>query len=266
VAGIFATGCSFVQARVDMKEGNQAYNTEHYEQALTHYKQVIAVNPTYKDAYFNMGLALISLYQPGSTHPKDLEYSREAIDAFKDYLRLDPGNQKVEYYLLEICEKSDNNDAAIEFFEAEHRRHPDKIQPITTLGNLYTKTGDFDAAIEWMQKRIDLQKDDPEAYYTMGVNCWARSYNHLDLNQERRFEILDRGLAALDKAIELKDDYFEAYTYKNLILRQKAAFDNSPAQRLIYTQQADELLKKAQELRKAQQEAAAAESEGGAGE
>jgi tetratricopeptide (TPR) repeat protein len=259
--GVASTGCSFVQARVEMKEGNSAYNTERFEAAVERYKKVIEVDPIYKDAYFNMGLAILSLYQPGSTHEKDLVYASDAMNAFKDYLRLDPGNQKVENYFIEICQKSNNNEVAIRYFEAEHRRHPEKIEPITILGNLFTRTGDFDSAIAWMQKRVEMDAQNPEGYYTIGVNCWARSYNHLDLSQERRFQILDTGLDALDKAISLKPDYFEAYSYKNLILRQKAGFDNSPAKRLIYTQQADGFMKKAAELKKAKQEAAAAEDE-----
>lgn len=259
---IASAGCGFVQARVAMKEGNSFYNTKHYEEAVERYRRVIEIDPSYKEAYTNMGLAYLALYQPGSTHEKDIAYSKGAIKAFKDYLALDAENEKVKTFLVEVCQKSNNTEEAIQFFEGESRKHPDDIKTLSIIGNLYTKIGNIDEALKWMEKRVQLEPNNSEAYYTIGQSCWARSYNHMDLSLEDRYVILDKGMAALDRAIELKPDSFESYTYKNLILRQKATFDTSPAQRLIYGQQADQFLKKAMELQNAarQQAAAAAES------
>ena len=60
----------------------------------------------------------------------------------------------------------------------------------------------------------------------MGVTAWDKSYNspgadispEHGLTPEKRKEILDFGMAQLDKAIELNPDYFEAMLYKNLAL------------------------------------------------
>jgi tetratricopeptide (TPR) repeat protein len=237
-----------------MKEGNQAYNTKQYITAVESYKRVVERDPSYKDAWVNLGLSYLALYQPGSTHEKDIGYSQEAIKAFQEALKLDPESEKLKNYLVETAQKSNNNEVAIQYFEAEHQRHPDDIKTISLIGNLYSKIGDLDKAIEWFQKRLDLEPENPEALYTLGVNCWARSYNHMDLDLEQRFKVLDRGLAALDKAVQIKPDYADAFAYKNLILRQKAAFDPSPEMRLQYTQQADEFLKKTMELRNAQKQ------------
>ena len=82
---------------------------------------------------------------------------------------------------------SPDGEIRLQYFEAEHQRHPDDIKTISLIGNLYSKIGDLDKAIEWFQKRLDLEPDNPEALYTLGVNCWARSYNHMDLDLEQRF-------------------------------------------------------------------------------
>lgn len=249
---LLSAGCGYFQARMEMKKGNEYYNTKKYEQAVESYKKVLEYSPKYVDAKINLGLSYLALYQPGSIHEKDIAYSQGAIKAFKDALEGEPENERAKNFLIETAQKSNNHQVAIEFFEGEHGRHPDDVKTITVLGNLYQKIGDIDKALEWMQKRIDLEPGNPEAYYTMGVNCWARSFNRMDLELEPRMVILDRGIAAEEKAIELRPDYFEAYTYKNLLLRQKAAFDPDPAKRALYTQQADEFLKKALEIRNAQ--------------
>jgi predicted Zn-dependent protease len=254
---LILTGCGYVEARVQMKKGNEYYNTKKYEQAVEAYTKVIQADPTYKDAHFNLGLAYLALYQPGSIHEKDIMYSQGAIKAFKDYLALDPENEKVKNYLIETCQKSHNQEEAIRFFEEEHRKHPDDVKAISMIANLYTKQGEIDIALEWLAKRVALEPDNPEAYYTIGVNCWARSYNRMDLSLEQRFAVLDKGLAALDKAIELKPAYGEAYAYKNLVYRQKAAFEPDATKRLEYTQAADEFQRKATELLRAAQQKAA---------
>lgn len=249
------TGCGFVEARMEMKKGNESFNLQNFETAVEAYKRVIEIDPTYKDAHLNLGLAYLTLYQPGSPLEKDAMYARGAIEAFEDYLLLDPTNEDVENYLIEMANQSGNEELAIQYFEEQHRRHPDDIHALALIGNLYQKMGDIDTALEWMQKRVDLEPDNPEAYYTIGVNCWARSYNRMDLTKEARYEILDRGLDALDKAIELRTDYGDAYAYKNLIYRQKAAFADTPEQRVEFTNRADEFQAKAVELLKAQREA-----------
>lgn len=255
---VLTAGCSFVRVRMEMKEGNEAFNNQKFEQAVEAYKKVIEMDPAYPDAHMNLGLAYLTLYQPGSTHPKDIQYARGAIEAFEDYLLLDPLNEDVRNYLIQMCQQSNNEDMAIQYFEDEHRRHPDDVQTIALIGKLYSKLGDIDTALKWMQKRVDLEPDNPEAYYTIGVTCWARSYNKMDLSTDARFQILDRGLAALDKAIELRPDYADAFAYKNLIYRQKAAFAASAEDRVAFTNSADEFQAKALELMKAKKEAEAA--------
>jgi len=260
------TGCTSVLVRLEMRKANEAYNTKHYDRAMEGYQRVLQMDPSYKDAYLNLGLSYLSLYEPGSIHEKDIAYSQGAIKAFKDLLAIEPDNEKVKNYLIEVCTKSNNHEEAINFFQQEQQRHPDDIRTITLIGNLYSKIGDIDKALEWMQKRVDLEPDNAEAFYTIGVNCWARSYNRMDLTVEQRFAILDKGIAALDKAMSLRPEYFEAYTYKNLILRQKAAFETNPEQQRVYTAEADVLLKKALEIRaKHMQEQAAKAAESKAG-
>ena len=54
----------------------------------------------------------------------------------------------------------------------------------------------------------------------------------------------------MDKALALKADYFEALTYKNLLLRLMANVEKDPGRQQALLKQADQLRDKANDLRK----------------
>jgi uncharacterized membrane protein YccC len=65
-------------------------------------------------------------------------------------------------------------------------------------------------------------------------------------------------MEAVDKALELKPDYFDAVIYKGLLYRVLASVAKDPRQRAQYLDQAQTLQKMGLELRKQQQAAEAA--------
>jgi hypothetical protein len=92
----------------------------------------------------------------------------------------------------------------------------------------------------------------------MGVTAWDKSYNTLGidispdkgLTPEKRKEILDFGMAQLDRAIQLNPDYFEAMLYKNLLFRQYVRIEPDPAKVADLNAKATEWQQKALEIRK----------------
>jgi len=103
--------------------------------------------------------------------------------------------------------------------------------------------------IEALQARTAREPVNPEAFYTLATFYWEKANRDTKLPAAKRAEYARAGLDAVDKAIELKDDYFEALTYKNLLLRVLAvlATDAGEQQRLLH--QADELRQRAETLR-----------------
>ena len=49
------------------------------------------------------------------------------------------------------------------------------------------------------------------------------------LRAAQQADYLTKGMEAVDQALALRPDYFEALTYKNLLLRQQARFESDPA-------------------------------------
>jgi hypothetical protein len=58
-----------------------------------------------------------------------------------------------------------------------------------------------------------------------------------------------QGLESVDKAIELNPNYFEALTYKNLLLRVQANLEKNPARQQELLKEANSWRDKAQEVR-----------------
>ena len=132
-----------------------------------------------------------------------------------------------------------------------------------SLAMLYFKKGDFDNGVQWLKKRLEVEGNNPEVYYLIGVQAWDRSYNYPDLDPALRAKIVDDGLQSLNKAVEIKPDYFEAVSYINLLYREKAKMETDPAKKQEYTDTANKYLQQALEMRKAAQEKAkAAEASG----
>ena len=61
---------------------------------------------------------------------------------------------------------------------------------------------------------------------------------------------MDEGLDALNKALQIKPDYFEALSYVNLLYREKAKIEADPVKKQEYVDTANKYLQQALELRK----------------
>jgi tetratricopeptide (TPR) repeat protein len=257
-----STGCQGMidrlKANYAVKQGNDFYKAQDFLKAVEWYRYATYLNPDLPIAYYNTGLAYVALYKPGSRHPKDLRYAEEAIENLQRYLNFDSNNQDAKNYLLTVYLGAERYDEAGVFFEKEFKDHAD--DPVMSselaqrLGMIYAKKGDFDSSLEWYKKRADIDKDSPEALYTIGVLCWDKVYHSgLLLEIEKRQELTDAGLDYLKRATEMKENYFEAVSYINLLYREKAKLaaqigNNEDVAK--YNAEADKSLKLALEMRK----------------
>jgi tetratricopeptide (TPR) repeat protein len=260
-------GCNKIKSKQEIKRGNEFLKAGQYQSALASYEEAMRLDPGEKKLNKHIGLAYMGLYQPGSKHPKDLEYAQKAIDHLKAYAAAYPDDEKVREYLISIYLNAERFDDAIDFYKNEMlKRNPKDSKAMQSLAMLYFKKGDFDNGVYWLKKRLEVEGNNPEVYYLIGVQAWDRSYNYPDLDPALRAQIVDEGMQALNKAVELKPDYFEAISYINLLWREKAKMETDPAKKQEdidlankYLQQALDLRKQALEKEKAAQAAATPE-------
>jgi tetratricopeptide (TPR) repeat protein len=260
LAIVMSPGCKNFQERALLKKGNHLYTAQKYEEAIQEYAKLLEIEPTSWDGNYLTAVSYLALYHPGSEHPKDKEYAVKGIEAFEHTLALTPPSpevrEKTERYYLSFLDSTGDKDKAIAYLEKQLAGRPSDLALINQIATLYQKKGDFTKALEYFKKRADMDPGNKEAWYTLGVNCWARSYHGKEsVSQEEREQVVDQGIVALDKALAIDPNYFEALSYINLIYREKAkalaAIGKNAEAGQAYAK-ADEYQKQAIEIRKAQ--------------
>jgi hypothetical protein len=106
-----------------------------------------------------------------------------------------------------------------------------------------------------LQRCASLDANDPGGYQKVASFYWDKAYRDPLITDEQKKQYAEKGLEAVDKALELKADYFEAVIYKGLLYRVLASVAKDPRQRAQYLDQAQTLQKQGMELRKQQQAA-----------
>jgi tetratricopeptide (TPR) repeat protein len=247
------SGCNKIKSKQEIKKGNDFFKATQYQTALAAYQEALRLDPNTKKLHKNIGLAYMGLYQPGSKHPKDLEYAAKAMEHLKIYTEAFPQDRKAREFLVSLYLTTERFDDAIAFYQGMVKDDPKDTRAMQSLAQMYFKKGDVDHAVEWLKRRLEAETT-PEAkaevYYFIGVQAWDRSYNFPDIDPVQRMHIVDEGLDALNKALQIRPDYFEALSYINLLYREKAKIETDPVKQQEYTDTANKYLQQALELRK----------------
>jgi len=257
---VIGTGCQSFKERVLLKKGNELYTAQKYEEAIKQYDELIKLNPKSWDGNYLMAVSYLALYHPGSEHPKDKEYAEKGLAAFEKTLELTAPSpddrEKTEKFYLSFLNSTGDKEKAIAYLEKQLGTRPNDLALINQIATLYQKNGNFTKALEYFEKRATMDPTNKETWYTLGVNCWARSYHGgLAVSQEEREQVVDKGIEALNKALAIDPNYFDALSYINLIYREKAkalaTVGKNEEAGQAYAK-ADEYQKQAIDLRKAQ--------------
>lgn len=253
-----ATACDSFNKRVIMKKANEHYRAQRYEQAITEYQKVLAIDANDWDANYLIAVSYLAMYHPGSTHEKDVRYAEEGIKQFEKLLTLKPPSQdamaKARGYYLGLLDAAQKPDKAVAFLEGELKKHPGDPALIGQIADLYLKKGDFPNSLRYLEQAATLNPNKKEAWYTIGVACWARSYHGgMMVSMEERAQVVDRGIEALNKALAIDPEYFDALSYINLTYREKAkvlAAEGKAQEASDAILKAEEYTKKAMDVRK----------------
>ncbi len=119
------------------------------------------------------------------------------------------------------------------------------------LAGYYHRQGDFAKTTAALTKRIQLEPANPEGPYTLATYYWDKAYRDQTLDVGTKRDLIAKGMEQADRAIQMKPDYLEALTYKNLLLRLQATTETDLATQQELIAEADKLRDQALKLKQA---------------
>ncbi len=246
---VATAGCSKIQARIELKQGNAFYQEESYQEALQKFQEGLRIDPGAMFAWRSVGLSALALFRPGDTDAENLRYADTAIDAFQRYLRAFPQDEKVEDYLLTILMSAEKYDQALAHLEAEDRARPGQPEIQRGIITVLTRSGRLEEALARANRAT---KKDPDVLYTVGVTAWDRAYNDPMLDSNARGKVVDLGLTALRTANQVRPNHFDTMVYLGLLCREKVKLSFDPIEQQDWLAQAEDWRLKAMALREAE--------------
>lgn len=292
---------NMLKAKKAFKEANTFYAAQDYRRAAERYEEAVHSDPSLTAAYFYLGNSYDNLFRPSRMgEPENDAYLTKAIENYKkaaeleadpkmkklalEYLvaaygpdklndpneaepivrsmiELDP-NEPANYFVLaKIYEDSGNYEEAETLLQKAREVRPNEPTVYLQLAGFYNRQGDFDKTIQALTERAQKEPNNPEAYYTIATYYWEKAYRDFTITDEQKADFVQKGLEAVDRAIQLKDDYMEALVYKNILLRMQANMETDPSRQSALLKEADQLRDRAEELRKQKAAGVGSESE-----
>jgi tetratricopeptide (TPR) repeat protein len=242
LAMLSTVACNKLQARDQLNKGVQAYKAAKYEEAIDHFQKAVSLDPGLINARLYLATAYAQQYIPGADTEDNNRMAQQAIDQYKAVLERDPKN----------------------------------VNSVKGIAYLYLQMKKFEEAKQYYRKASELDPNDPEAYYSIGVIDWTQSYQprmeeraKLGLKPEEPLkdrkvcatlrqkvsDVIQDGIAMLEKALQLRPDYDDAMAYMNLLYRERADVQcDDPAARAADLKTADEWVDKTMAVKKAKAE------------
>jgi tetratricopeptide (TPR) repeat protein len=213
-----SVGCDKLRARDQLNKGVTAYKNSKYEEAIGHFQQSVALDPSLINAKMYLATAFAQQYIPGADTPDNNNMAEQAIVQYQHVL------------------------------DAHNAAREQRVNSAKGIASLYYNMKKFDEAKKYNRIVSDLDPNDPDPYYSIGVIDWAVCYAPRmeeraklglkpdeNLNPKNKDQkkvcgelkvkngpAIQEGIESLTKAIQLRSDYDDAMAYLNLMYRERA--------------------------------------------
>jgi tetratricopeptide (TPR) repeat protein len=257
-----------------------------YQEALTY----VDANPKLNVAYFYLANSYDNLYKPAKKGQADndanlqkaVQYYKKATESIDEpklrklsyeylvscygsdklndpsqaepiiqkMIQMDPSDPSNYFALAKIYEDNGNYEQAEATLLKARDARPKDPSVYMQVAAYYNRQGRFDKTMEALNERAQTDPNNPEGYYTIATYYWDKTFRDKTLKEPEKREYIDKGLAATDKAIQIKSDYLEAIVYKGLLLRLQATIEKDRDKQQALLKEADALRDRAKALQK----------------
>jgi tetratricopeptide (TPR) repeat protein len=279
-----------LKARKNMKDAHLLYQQQDYKRAAEKYEEAIQADPNAQAAYFYLANSYDQLYKPSRAgEPENDEYLKKAVETYRlasereqdpllrkrsleflvaaygpdklndpteaepivmKIIEADPAEPTNYFVLAKLYEDSGRYEEAEATLMKAKEVKPKDPAVYLQLAGYFNRQGEFDKTIEALEQRASNEPENPEAFYTIATYFWEKAYRDFRITEAEKRDYIMKGIDAVNKALSLKQDYMEAMTYKNILLRMQANIETDRVKQAALIKEADELRDRALELRK----------------
>lgn len=182
------------QAKQTLPPAKQYYSngvslmlTKNYAKAISDFKLAIKEEPTFAEAFFNIGYCYDELGQ-----------LQEAVAAFNKAIQLKPDFVEAHYNLGIVYDELKQYQDSIDEYQRAAELKPDFFEAFFNLGVTLGKEQRHQDAVDAFKQAIKISPDDSESHLNLGI-----AYGHLNLYLE--------ALAALKQAIRINPEDPQAH-------------------------------------------------------
>ena len=196
-------------------------------------------------------LKVLALQYLAAVYGSDkLDDPGKAEPVIQRLIQMDPGNPDNYVRLGTIYEDAGFYPDAEEMLVKAKEVKPSDPNVYNQLAGFYKRQDQLDKTIDALEQRAKLEPNNPEAAYMISTYYWDNAQHNVALKDSEKRENVEKGLAAVDKALQIRPDYMEAMVYKGLLLRTQAPLEKDPAKQQALLKEANLLHDKAEDLRK----------------
>ena len=233
-------GCGFLQrlrSRDNLNKGVKAFTEQKYTEAAGFFQAATELDPEFTVPKMYLASTYVQQFIPGSPDPKNLEMADKAIRTFQQVIDIE-------------------------------KEPKGKLNAMLSIASLYYQLKRYDESKDWCRKILELDPTAAEAHYRIAVINFDDSLAKTGLQGENvefmndedkahTTQDIEEGLKAIDQALSIRPDYFDAMEYQNLLWREKAKLEKDAKVKAELIRQADLVAQKslALKLQAAQEEA-----------
>lgn len=279
---------SALKAQKAWKEANDRYQAQDWKTAAEKYEYALQQDPSKTEAYFFLANSYDNLYKPSRAGEAENDaYIQKAIDNYQkavdldpnpemkklalkwlvavygadklndpskaepvvqQMIKLDPADPENYAALSKIYEDAGRYDEAEEALLKAKEARPNDVLVYQQIAGFYNRQGDFLKTMEALHKAAELEPNNPQGYYQLATYYEEKVRKDFRITPAERKEYIQKGIEATDRAIALNQDYAEALTYKNILLRHQMRIETDRNKQQELEKEADRLRNRAMEL------------------
>ena len=242
-----SAGCTLinkVRAKNELNETARAYREGHFEEAETHAKRALELDPDNKTAPIFIARVIHQQYKPGVDTPDNVKRAHEAIDAYKKVMEQDPDHEEA-YKAISVLYSAVKDEQKLREWITKRATQPDLPKEKRAEAYAILAGKDWDCSFkitELPDVKVTSNEGGPKVIY-------KKPKDQKDFDTAQKCVVHGREQA--ETAINLDPNNESAWSYKtNLLLESAklAEMDGNADKKAQFQKQAETAGKRAQAL------------------